>query len=65
MSFAMDQFVPTPCVDLVPLSKVTELLLRRPVQYIIVEIAAAPVRSWFAEAESAEQKGSGVPTPFH
>ena len=63
MSFAMDQFVPTPCGDLFPLSKVTELLLRRPVQYIIVEIAAAPVRSWFAEAESAEQRQQTVENP--
>ena len=56
MSFAMDLMVPTPGRDLIPLSKVAELLLKRPVQYIVIETAATPVCSWFAEAGLAEQQ---------
>ena len=49
MSFAMDLMVPTLGRDLIPLSKVAELLLKRPVQYIVIE-TATPVCSWSAEA---------------
>ena len=63
MSFAMGLMVPTPGRDLIPLSKVAELLLKRPVQYIVVETAATPVCSWSAEAGLAEQRQQTVESP--
>ena len=63
MSFAMDLMVPTPGRDLIPLSKVAELLLKRPVQYIVIETVATPVCSWSAEAGLAEQRQQTVESP--
>ena len=45
---------------LVPLSRVAELLLKRPVHYVVVVVKATATDPWYATADEEEQRTVGA-----